>query len=90
MGTGYIIREQNPYGIYLTRESAKRGLDTIFNIYRSIHVDKYKTRELEWIDDECFCYTVKNDIGQIEIERMFKIEPVDIIQSEEDFKNINV
>ena len=84
MGIGYIIREHNHYGIYLSKETAKKGLDIVFDIYKSIHIDKYKTKEIEWIDDECFCYTVKNDIGKIEIKRMFRIEPVDIIQSEED------
>ena len=79
MGIGYIIRGHNPYGIYLTKETAKKGLNVVFDIYESIHVDKYKTKELKWINDESFCYTIKNDIGQIEIEKMFKIESVDIM-----------
>ena len=87
MITAYVLPEEDTYTIYLTKELAQKKLNNIFNEYRKkIKKDSVMNIELEWIDDDAFYCTFKNDIGQIEFERKFIIETVDIIETLEDLE----
>ncbi len=85
MQTGYIIKEDDSYTIYQNKELAKKRLDIIFDKFKyASRGNELQTIELEWIDEDCFYVIGKNDIGQLEFERKFMIESVDIVEREGD------